>query len=447
MTAQKKRAQRITGAGAVQVAASIEASIRAGELAPGDPLPTVRELAGRLGLAPATVAAAYRALRARGLAVARGRRGTRVSPRPPIASAPPPAVPEHVRNLSLGNPDPRLLPDLAPFLATLARDGGPSRLYGEAVIHPDLERLARADFLADGIPCEAVGIASGALDAIERVLQAHLRPGDRVAVEDPGFTGVLDLVAALGLEAVPVAVDAEGPLPASLEAALARGAEAFIATPRAQNPTGAAISAARAAALRAALVRSPDLLVIEDDHMGAVSGAPYATLLEHARARRVAIRSVSKALGPDLRVAVFAADPATAARVEGRQLVGVRWVSFVLQRLVAALLEADDVRAMLARAAATYAERRAAALEALAARGIAATGVSGHNIWIPVADEARTLQGLLDEGFAVAAGERFRIESPPAVRVTVADLGPGDASAFADAFARVLTPPRRTHGA
>lgn len=426
------------------MAASIESAIRAGGLAAGDTLPTVRALAEQLGISPATVAAAYRALRTRGLAVARGRRGTRVSPRPPISSTAPPKIPDHVRNLSLGNPDPRLLPDLAPFLP---RIGGAPRLYGEAVIEPALERLARADFEADRIPCEAIGVASGALDALERVLQAHLRPGDRVAVEDPGFTGVLDLVAALGLEAVPVAVDAEGPLAESLDRALARGADAFIATPRAQNPTGAAIGVARAAELRSVLARFPATLVIEDDHMGAVAGAGYATLLTPARPRRVAIRSVSKSLGPDLRVAVFAADPATAARVEGRQLVGVRWVSFLLQRLVALLLEDDGVRALLARAAATYARRREGALAALAARGIAATAVSGHNIWIPVADEAHALQGLLDLGYAVAPGSRFRIESPPAVRATIADLELDEAVAFADAFARVLAPSRRTHTA
>jgi DNA-binding transcriptional MocR family regulator len=178
--------------------------------------------------------------------------------------------------------------------------------------------------------------------------------------------------------------------------------------------------------------------------MGETAGVPYATLLEATRARRAAVRSVSKALGPDLRVALVAADAATTARVEGRQGVGVRWVSFLLQQLVAALWKDRSAQAAQRKAARLYAKRRQAALAALAARGIEARGRSGHNIWVAVPDEASACQGLLEEGWAVAAGARFRMETPPAVRVTVGDLEPRDAERFADALARVLEPPRRS---
>ena len=55
-----------TGTGAESIAVNVEEAISHGTLAPGDALPPIRELAGRLGVNANTVAAAYRLLRARG---------------------------------------------------------------------------------------------------------------------------------------------------------------------------------------------------------------------------------------------------------------------------------------------------------------------------------------------------------------------------------------------
>jgi DNA-binding transcriptional MocR family regulator len=150
---------------------------------------------------------------------------------------------------------------------------------------------------------------------------------------------------------------------------------------------------------------------------------------------------VSKSLGPDLRVAVLASDAATHARVEGRQTLGIRWVSHVLQRLVVTLWSDPATTKVLARAAKTYSQRRQALMAALAKRGIEAHGASGFNVWIPVAEESAVVQTLLSRGWAVKAGERYRIASPPAIRVTTAALE--DAGDFADALAQALAPTRR----
>jgi DNA-binding transcriptional regulator YhcF (GntR family) len=67
-----------------QVAEQIRAAIERGELIPGSPLPTVRQLAGDLGIAPNTVARAYGELQSDGWLVGDGRRGTRVAGEVPM---------------------------------------------------------------------------------------------------------------------------------------------------------------------------------------------------------------------------------------------------------------------------------------------------------------------------------------------------------------------------
>jgi DNA-binding transcriptional MocR family regulator len=430
----------IRGGGASDIATSVEAAIRDGRLGPGSVLPTVRTLARTLHVSPTTVAAAYRTLRQRGLVHARGRRGTRVSPRPPLPVRPLVPAPAHLRNVSLGNPDPSFLPPLARALARLPRR---SALYGEAANRPALLELAARQLHADGLPRRALGVVGGALDGIERVLQAHLRPGDRIALEDPGYVAVFDLVAALGLVPEPVRVDDAGPIPEELGRALRAGVEAFVLTPRAQNPTGAALDPARGRALRAVLAAHPDVLVIEDDHAGPVAGVPVVSIC-HGRERWAIVRSVSKSLGPDLRLAILAGDATTVARVEGRQSVGTGWVSHLLQDVVADLWSDPATESVLRRAAETYSVRREAFLAALGARGIAAHGRSGLNAWIPVPEEAGVLAALAQAGWAVRAGERYRLRSEPAIRVTIASLTPREAPRLAAALARSLAPePRR----
>jgi DNA-binding transcriptional MocR family regulator len=295
-------------------------------------------------------------------------------------------------------------------------------LYGAPAVLPRLLHLAAKDFGRDGIPATDLAVMGGAMDGIERVLQAHLRPGDAVAVEDPGYTAVLDLVAALGLVPRPVALDEAGPLPAALDRALRSGAHAFILTPRAQNPTGAAVDATRARLLRQVLDAYPDVLVIEDDHAGPVAGVAARTVCDGDRARWAVVRSVSKSLGPDLRVALLAGDAGTIARVRGRQAVGAGWVSHILQGLVAALWSDPTCDARLRRAAEAYAERRRRLLDALLSHGVTGTGRSGLNVWVPVREEAGTVAHLAARGWAVRAGERYRMKSPPAIRITVSTL-------------------------
>jgi DNA-binding transcriptional MocR family regulator len=328
---------------------------------------------------------------------------------------------------------------LRPHLRRIA-DG--TKAYGEPATLPALDEAARAIFRADGVPADRVVAVSGALDGVERVLLAWLRPGDRVAVEDPGFPRVFDVVAALGLVAVPVAIDEHGFRPDAFATALASGAAACVVTPRAQNPTGAALDSARVRSLRAVLREHPDVLIVEDDHAGPVAGVAAHTLVTTRRARWAVVRSVAKSLGPDLRVALLAGDPVTVERVEGRQRLGPGWVSNLLQRLVVDLWADPAVGRNLAHATEVYRNRRDALVDALCSRGFAVTSPSGLNVWVPVPDEAAAVRSMLDAGYAVASGARFRIASASAVRITTAALPERRAAAVARALESACTPRR-----
>jgi len=421
---------QVTGKTASSISESLEGLVRSGELAAGDLLPPIRRLAVELAVSAGTVASAYRLLGNRGLTVSDRRRGTRA--RPLRADDPAPSrgtfdLPPGVVDCSTGAPDAVLLPDP---LAILARVVYAPATYGTAPVDPGLAAIARRRISNDGVSADDVVCTFGALDGIGRVLASNLSPGDRVAVEDPGWAAVVDQVERMGLVTVPVEVDQEGPLPEAMWQALAGGCRAAVVTSRAQNPTGAAITASRAADLRAVLARYPGCLVVEDDHACGLVEAPLHPVVNDV-GRYAFVRSVSKGYGPDLRFAVVTGDRATVARLEATLATGASWVSYLVQQIVLAMWEDEGVDRLLARASAVYRDRRQALCTALRAEGVQVVAPTGLNVWIPVGNETITVASLLASGWLVAPGSRFRLASPPAIRVTTAGLAVEQAQSLA----------------
>ena len=357
---------QIGGSTAREIASSAEASIREGLLRTGDQLPTVRALAERLGTSPATVNAAYRILRQRGLVVGDGRRGTRVAPRPAVR--PPPGVAAReasvqrtagVHDLAIGLPDPELL-------LPVAIGARANRLRGEdANLEPRVDR-PRAARAGDGVVSLRRASSrldrrdGGAFDGVERVLQAHLRPGDRVIIEDPAYTSIRDLLLALGLVAVPVPVDEFGVLAEPFEARLEQGVEAVLLVPRAQNPFGSAIDAERMSELQAVISKHPDVA----DGRGRSRGGRLGRLVFDDR------DAGGAAVGGDP-LDLEGAPPGSPGRADGRRRdhdrsgrgpagAWPRWVSHVLQAIVVELLTDPGFTRSVARARDAYAARREA---------------------------------------------------------------------------------------
>ena len=417
---------------AAELSAHLESEILAGRLAAGDRLDPVRTAATALGLAPNTVASAYRTLSERGLVIGRGRRGTFVADRRPTF-APEPLIPEDAIDLASGNPDPALLPDLG---VVVNRIEIPGTLYGDEPVLPEFEQAVREHLVS---PTGEMAVVSGALDGIERVLAAHLRPGDRVGIENPGWPAMADLVRAMLLRPVPVAIDEQGPVPAALRSCV-RSLDALVITSRVQNPTGACVSEERASQLTGILDENPELLVIEDDHAGPISGVELFPA-GPGRQRWALAASMSKAIGPDLRIAALFGDRETIDAVRGRQGVGPGWVSHLLQRLAATII--SEHRATFADATDTYGRRRNEFVSKLACAGLSVEAPSGLNVWVPVPDPTSAVAACLDAGYAVRSGDAFVLDDTRAVRVTTSRMTPAQAEDVSLILARAATAGRR----
>ncbi|GAA1281773.1 aminotransferase class I/II-fold pyridoxal phosphate-dependent enzyme [Brachybacterium alimentarium] len=425
----------ISGSTAVEIADSVRALVDRGELAPGDLLPPVRALAEQLGINRNTAVAAYRHLARSGVVVSQGRAGTRIAQRAAVAQEGFAAA-GSLRDVGTGNPDPQLIPDLGPALAAA---GGRPVLYGEPVIDRDLERWAR-DWMAADAPAAVedvrLTLTSGAVDAVERLLAQALQRDDAVALEDPCFLASIHLSRIGGYRAVPVPVDAEGMTVDGLRHALDQGVRAVVSTPRAQNPTGASLSARRAEQLRDVLAEHPYVLVIQDDYYSFLSQQPFHSIIGPEHRRWALVRSVSKFVGPDMCLAVTATDPDTAGRLALRLSPGTTWVSHLLQRITHAVMAAPESLELIHRAGAHYAERNAAFAARLTALGLPVEAGDGMSLWVPVPVPAREVADrLMRRGWLVRTGDEFRLVATGApsrhLRLTVHDLSEDDARSLA----------------
>jgi DNA-binding transcriptional MocR family regulator len=418
----------IHGSSAAEIADSVRALVERGMLAPGQSLPPVRTLAESLEVNRNTVAAAYRLLAQAGAVVTRGRGGTLVAETAPVAQEGF-AAGTVLRDVGTGNPDPDRIPDAVPALTRVARR---PVLYGEPVIDPDLETWARDWVSADLAPSTVrLTITSGAVDAVERLLAQALTRDDAVALEDPCFLASIHTVRLGGYRAVPVPVDAEGMTVDGLRAALAAGVRAIVCTPRAQNPTGASLSARRAAQLRAVLENHPYVLIIEDDHFSLLSPQPYHSIIGGAHRRWALVRSVSKFLGPDMCLAIAASDPETADRLALRLSPGTTWVSHLLQRLAIALLSDETVQSDIRATGRHYSERNRVFAERAREHGFAIESGDGLNLWVPLGVSARSVaEQLMRRGWLARTGDEFVLADERAtqhLRLTVHDLSDDDA--------------------
>jgi DNA-binding transcriptional MocR family regulator len=325
-------------------------------------------------------------------------------------------------DLSTGLPDPRLLPDLYAAVRRVPHDEA-VHSYLEDPVVPAL-RAALEDAWPN--PVEALTVVDGAMDAHSQFVAAHLRFGDRVAVEQPCFPPLLDLLETAGVVPIGVRYDAHGPVVGDVEAAVARGVKALFFQPWGQNPSGQSLTPARADQLANAL-DDHDVLVVEDDSAGGAPSGLQTSLGLRLPDRTLLVRSFSKTHGPDLRLAAAGGPERVVGPMVERRYLGQGWSSRLLQSILLVLVTDERSRSVVAKAQATYSARTAAMADALAAQGVETPGRDGINLWVPVAEQGAALLHLAAGGVRAASGDPFWISNPATdhIRITTATLDGG----------------------
>ncbi|MDR2154049.1 MAG: transcriptional regulator PtsJ [Burkholderiaceae bacterium] len=415
---------KIHGKTAAEIFECVRTLVQSGQCPPGQVLPSVRDLSESLGINRNTVAVAYRRLVTTGIATAQGRLGTIIRSQSALGEQEGAQAGTPLIDLASGNPNPAWLPDLRTALTE--RPWQP-RLYGEPIVNTGLEAFIRQWCAPDCPVSFEIDLTHGAVDAIERLLNAYLMPGDKVAVESPCFLSSINLLRTAGLQAVGVPLDSEGMRADGLEAALAKGAQAVILTPRAHNPTGCSLSEKRARVLSRVLDKHPHVLVVVDDHFALLSNAPYYSVISRNASRWALVRSFSKAFGPDVRVAAVASDAATSRQLRIRLASGTSWVSHLLQDMIEGALSRVDTAKLMGKAKIDYVRRRETLQAALQAQGIpfAAHG-DGLNLWLPLQENDVTAAlALARQGWLVRHGEIFSVQEPVrGLRITTSSIEP-----------------------
>ncbi|MCC6671228.1 MAG: PLP-dependent aminotransferase family protein [Planctomycetes bacterium] len=454
---------------AEQIAAHFAAAIREGQLRVGDRLPTIRAIAKAVGVTPATVQDAYRRLAQRGLVRATVGRGTEVCETHGGEAAPQQlfapqalAVLHHLERENASPPLPEgvalvadmagLLPDhalfpveefLAAFQRVLRSSGASLLGYGEPMGHPRLlqlltERCARED---DGGSDDAILITSGAQQGIDLVLRSFTRPGDAVAVAVPTYHHVFGLLAANGLQALPVPCGDAGLESEALRAALGRARLLYV-MPTFGNPTGRTLDrAARAQLIEA--VRGTQVPILEDEFQRDLRfrGAPQPTLRSlDPRRLTLTLRTFSKGLFPGVRVGWLQAPSPLLAPLAALKRYSDLETSPLLQAALAEFVadggldrHLDAVRRHLQRAHRTA----AATLRAHAPAGTTWTEPDGgFCLWLefPAALDADALAGAAAaRGVAVTVGRVFdpfdRVRARSAVRLSLSRSTPAQIEA------------------
>lgn len=360
----------------------IRRAVLDGRLRPGDALPPGRELARTLAVSRATVTVAYERLAAEGFVTSRQGSGTFVSesvtlaepektgrrsagalrPRPIWEATHPPPTFETVRfDFRTGLYDDSLFPHTSwrrSVIWGLHSGETTAGVYGHPAGHRDLRAaIARHVGISRGIRTSAddIVITSGTQQALDVVARVLLGPGDRIAVEDPGYGPAIQLFKSLGIRVVGRAVDRQG----LIVDALPRGIRAAYVTPSHQFPSSVTMTLRRRQALLAWADQN-NAAIIEDDydsefHFGGRPVEPLQTL--DAKGRVIYVGSFSKTMLPTLRLGFLVTPPSLREALHKAKFLTDWHSSTLAQAALARFIDEGAFARHIRRVSAIYRER------------------------------------------------------------------------------------------
>jgi GntR family transcriptional regulator / MocR family aminotransferase len=373
-----------------QVYQRIRAEILSGRLVAGARLPSSRTLATELGVARGTVVTAFQMRAGEGYTASAGARGTVVNvalPRAPKSKPAAELTKTGKRLRTIGKPPTPLL-----FQVGLpALDAFPRKLWTkiavrvareldhEQMVNPNLHdvmgyeplRLAIASYLriARDITCSAdqVMITAGFQGALGLIIQALLKPGAKILVEDPGYVFARNMLQQAALRLVGVRID-DGGFDVAAATRSSPDAALALVTPSHQYPLGMTLPVER----RLALLDWADrerAWIVEDDYDCEFHhrGLPPPALKSLDRGGRVLYAgSFSKVLFPGLRLGYLVLPVAVAERFARMASVALPAPSIAIQKSVESFISQGHFARHLSRMRTLYTERRktlAAAIE------------------------------------------------------------------------------------
>ncbi|MFE4196683.1 aminotransferase class I/II-fold pyridoxal phosphate-dependent enzyme [Paenarthrobacter sp. NPDC056912] len=435
--ATERIAQRITGQTAEAIASSLAGMILDGELKPGKQLPTLRSLSKTAKVPLHFLADAWSVLRDRGLIVTRGRGGSFVAdphhPKTPdggILTAAAPRFPGWQQtDLVSGQADLSLQLDLRDALLAGLDTDNLHDIRRDQVTVPLREALERTW----PFPAQEFSTAGGGTEAVLLSIEAAAPPGSVVAIDEPVIPGIADTMRDLGITPIGVACDTEGPIPASLLAALEQHPTAFVYQPSGPFGRNHAVTQRRANEL-AALLAETETWIIEDDSLGPLAEDDSVSMGALLPDRVLRVRSYCKAYGIDLRTSALGGSAELIKRARAARSHGIAVNSRILQNALAYLIDGEATTLAIQAARRAYSRRRRNLLEALDAEGLTAeASPEGLMVWVEVADETRALLDLAAHGIVLGEGRRAFLEGTTRgyLRIAVTHL-PDDSRLIAE---------------